>query len=76
MRLAKQIKKNKKNQTLTFSIKMSHTNRFSIEAKRDHSLLGVAYLNENGPHRPTESGTIRRYSLVGVGMNLLEDVCH
>jgi hypothetical protein len=27
-------------------------------------------LNENGPHRPTESGTIRRCGLVGVGVSL------
>jgi hypothetical protein len=25
---------------------------------------------------PTGSGTIRRYGLVGVGVVLLEDVCH
>jgi hypothetical protein len=33
-------------------------------------------LNENGPHELLGSGTIRRCSLVEVGVALLEDVCH
>ena len=40
-------------------------------------------LNRNGLHKlmclnvwPIGSGTIRRCSLVGVGMTLLEEVCH
>ena len=28
------------------------------------------------PHRPIGSGTIRRFGLVGVGVTLLEEVCH
>jgi hypothetical protein len=33
-------------------------------------------LNENGPHRFIESGTIGRCGFVGIGMALLEVVCH
>jgi hypothetical protein len=29
-------------------------------------------MNENGPHRPIESDTMRRCGLVGVGVALLE----
>ena len=41
------------------------------------------FLNKNGAHRlmcfnvwPIGGGTIRRYGLVGVGVALLEEVCH
>ena len=33
-------------------------------------------LNENGSHRLKGGGTVRRYSLVKVGVALLEEVCH
>lgn len=33
-------------------------------------------LNENGVHRPTGSGTIRKCGTVGVGTALLGEVCH
>ena len=33
-------------------------------------------LNVTGSHRPTGSNTIRKYSFVGVGVVLLEEVCH
>ena len=33
-------------------------------------------LTVTGLHRLIESGTIRRYGFVGVGMALLEEVCH
>ena len=33
-------------------------------------------LNKNGPYRPVGSGTIRRCGLVGIGVALLEEVCH
>jgi hypothetical protein len=33
-------------------------------------------LNESGPHRPIGRGTVRRCGLFGVGMALLEKVCH
>ena len=33
-------------------------------------------LNENGPHRLIGSGTNSRCDLVGLGVALLEEVCH
>jgi hypothetical protein len=33
-------------------------------------------LNENGPLRPIGSGTIRMCGLIGIGVALLEEVCH
>jgi hypothetical protein len=42
-----------------------------------HLLWGYSQHNGlNRPHRPTGSGTIRRYSLVGVGVAFLEEMCH
>jgi hypothetical protein len=40
----------------------------------DHSVTGrhCGGLKENGPHKSTGRGTIRRYGLVGVSMVLLE----
>lgn len=33
-------------------------------------------LNKNGPHRPIGIGTSRKCGLVGVGVALLEELCH
>lgn len=33
-------------------------------------------LNGNGPYRPIESGIFKRYVRDGVGVALLEKVCH
>ena len=40
------------------------------------SFAGCGGLNKNGPRRLIGSNTIRRYGLVGVGMAVLEEVCH
>lgn len=40
------------------------------------TLLFCGCLNKNGSYRPLDNGTIRRYSLVGIGIALLEEVCH
>jgi hypothetical protein len=47
------------------------------------SLIGYGGLNRFGLHRlmclnpwPIGSGTIRKYGLVGVEMDFLEEVCH
>jgi hypothetical protein len=39
-------------------------------------LGGCCGLNKNGSHRPIGSGTLRRCGLMGVGVALLEEVCH
>ena len=36
----------------------------------------LLFQSENGPYRPTGSGTIRKCGLVEVGLVLLEEVCH
>ena len=36
----------------------------------------VVVLNVTGPHNLIGSGTIRRYGFVGVGVTLLEEMCH
>ena len=43
-------------------------------AKRGLDVGQCGGLNENGPHRLTRSGTIRRCVLVGVDVALLEEV--
>ena len=37
---------------------------------------GCGSLNVIAPHKLIGSGVIRRYSLVGVGVALLQEVCH
>jgi hypothetical protein len=44
------------------------------ERERERDLFGT--FKENGPHRPIGNCIIRRCSLVGVGVALLEEVCH
>lgn len=52
---------------------------------REHLLLGLTCfymnpyyggLNKDGPHRPIASSTIRKWSLVGLSVPLLEEVYH
>lgn len=43
---------------------------FPLKTKREYSLLGVAYLNENAPHRHIEVALLGM-ALFGVGVDFL-----
>jgi hypothetical protein len=58
---------------------ISNTQDAELVNKAKSRYTGVSHcggLNENEFHRFTRSGTIQRYGLVGVGMTLLEEMCH
>jgi hypothetical protein len=46
------------------------------QERKRKGLKSYGGLKENGLHRPTRSGTIRTCGLVGIGVALLEEVCH
>jgi hypothetical protein len=49
---------------------------FLLKKNPDKKQPGCDGLNENGPHRLIAKGIIRRRGLIGVGVALLEEVCH
>ena len=50
--------------------------RHALNSIHYFSIAVYGNLNENGSYRPIGRGTIRRGSLVEVGVALLEKVCH
>lgn len=44
--------------------------------KREKKKIDCGSWNENGPHRSIGSGTNSRCALDGIGVVLLEEVCH